>query len=146
MDTKEVATHLGTSPRTFRQFLRSPISTFVAVGSGARYEFEERDLPTIERRFSEWNEKGKPKPEGAKRSRTPGRKTAKVEPKIRQRDIEVWDEEESSSTGVPQMDDIRDPRVRRRIKADARAAEDRLMMLLMSKGLHITQLGDRTAS
>jgi hypothetical protein len=44
MDTSEVAEKLGTTPRILRQFLRSPSSTFVAVGSGSRYDFTAKDL------------------------------------------------------------------------------------------------------
>ena len=54
MDTKDVAQRIGTTPRTLRQFLRSAYSTFVPVGSGARYDFTERELPTISKRFREW--------------------------------------------------------------------------------------------
>lgn len=137
MDTAEVADKLGTTPRVLRQFLRSPMSTYVAVGSGARYEFTERDLPTIAKRFAEWQGAGKPRPDEAKRTKAP----AKAKPKAdvqRERDEAEWAEE-----GSVVLEDIRDPRVRARVKQDARAAEDRLMLLLLSKNLHITQLGDR---
>jgi hypothetical protein len=135
MDTRAVAEHLGTTPRVFRQFLRSPISTFVAVGSGARYDFTERDLPTIEKRFAEWNSEGKPKPEAERKPITP-KPTAPTPV-----DQEVWEDE-----GPIVLEDIRDPRVRARVKRDAQAADDRLAMLLLAAGLHITQLGDRKAS
>ena len=138
MDTAEVAEKLGTTPRTLRQFLRSPMSTFVAVGSGARYDFTEKDIPTIAKRFAEWQGAGKPRPDEGKRAKATAKK---ARPKVdvqRERDEEAWAEE-----GSVVLEDIRDPRVRARVKADARAAEDRLMMLLMSKQLHITQLGDR---
>lgn len=139
MDTTEVAGRLGTTPRILRQFLRSPSSTFVAVGSGARYEFTERDLPTLTKRFAEWNANGKPKPEGTKPK--PARvKDRDPEAARLERDAKVWAEE-----GPVVLQDIRNPTVRARIKADARAAEDRLMLRLMAVGLHITQLGDRCA-
>jgi hypothetical protein len=135
MDTREVAEHLGTTPRVFRQFLRSPISTYVAVGSGARYDFTERDLPTIKKRFAEWNTEGKPKPEGERKA--PVVKATPVSPV----DEEVWADE-----GPIVLEDIRDPRVRARVKRDARAAEERLELILIAAGLHISQLGDRKAS
>lgn len=136
MDTTEVAQHLNTSPRTLRAFLRSPMSTFVAVGSGARYDFNDRDLPTIAKRFSEWQAQGRPKPP------TPARAVViRSQPnnseKQRRKDMEVWSEEPA-----PVLPDIRDPRVRRRVLAAAREAEERLMLRLMAAGLHITQLGD----
>jgi hypothetical protein len=52
----------------------------------------------------------------------------------------VWFEE-----GPIRIEDIRDPRVRARVKRDAQAAEMRLMLLLLAKGMHVTQL-DREAS
>jgi hypothetical protein len=135
MDTKEAAELLGTTPRTFRQFLRSPISTYQAVGSGARYEFTDKDIPTLVKRFTEWTGAGKPKPEGVKPRTTPkpSRKDAQV-----RRDEAVWAEEP-----VVVIEDIRDPRVRARVKADAHAAETRLTLALLAKGLHITQRGNR---
>lgn len=136
MNTAEVADKLGTTPRILRQFLRHPSSTFVAVGSGSRYDFRSSDLPMLEKRFNEWQGSGKPK------ASTPKRKTTKVRKspdEVRAaRDREVWEEE-----GPVQLEDIRDPRVRARVRADAKAAEDRLMMLLMSKGRHVTQMGDQ---
>lgn len=134
MDTAEVAQKLGTTPRQLRQFLRSPLSTFVAVGSGARYDFTDADLPTLQRRFSDW-QSGTSK--GTRtRTSSPPRPTRKPAQPSKS-DLRVWAEE-----GPVEMDDIRRPEVRARVKAAARAAEDQLMMLLMSKGMHISQLGD----
>lgn len=136
MNSAEVAEALGTTPKTLRAFLRSPSSTFVAVGSGARYEFTESDLPTLKKKFTEWKGSGKPK------ATTPKRKTPKprvsAEDRRAIKDQEVWVEE-----GPIKLDDLRDPRVRARVRAQADAAEERLALLLLSKGLHITQLGDR---
>lgn len=140
MNTAEVANKLGTTPRIFRQFLRSPVSTFVAVGSGSRYEFTTSDLPMLEKRFRDWESGGKSK--AVKKTRTP--KITPIEkpsrPARRQpsrKDRAVWEEE-----GPVKIEDIRNPRIRARVLADAKAAEDNLMMLLMSKGLHVSQLGD----
>lgn len=137
MDTSEAAAKLGTTPRVLRQFLRSPMSTFVAVGSGSRYDFDEADLPTLLKRFSDWRS-------GNKSTTLPKAKltpSSKPSPPVRRepskKDREVWAEE-----GPVQIADIRKPHVRRRVLADARAAEDRLMLLLVSKGMHISQLGD----
>lgn len=138
MDTREVSTHLGTTPRVFRAFLRSPRSTFVAVGSGSRYEFTGRDLPTLEKRFAEWKAAGKPKPNGDRPAKPKGPPKEQLQ---RERDAEVWSEE-----GPIVLEDIRDPRVRARVQRAARAAEDELMVMCLAAGLHITQLGDRRAS
>lgn len=137
MNTAEVAEKLGTTPRILRQFLRHPSSTFVAVGSGARYDFRSSDLATLKKRFTQWQESGKPKQVTPKRSK-PQKVRKSAEETRAARDLQVWEEE-----GRVVLEDIRDPRVRARVKADAKAAEDRLMMLLLSKGMHVTQLGDR---
>jgi hypothetical protein len=142
MDTKQVAALIGTDPRTLRQFLRSPSSTFVAVGSGARYDFTERDVPTLKRKFSEWSGAGKatpatPAPVRRIRTIVPTSEEATREAQ-RKKDEEVWAEE-----GPIFMEDIRDARVRARVRRDAEDREARLMMLLMSKGMHVMQRGDR---
>lgn len=136
MDTAEAANRLGTTPRILRAFLRSPMSTFVAVGSGARYEFTERDLPTLDKRFSDWRGCGKPK------SNRVSPVAEAPQTKSIERDQATWADEEASGA-IPELEDIRDPRIRARVKAAAREAEDRLMMLLMAKGLHVLQRGDR---
>lgn len=136
MNSHEVAEALGTTPKTLRAFLRSPSSTFRAVGSGARYEFTEADLPTLKKKFAEWNGSGKPKATPPKR-KTPKPRMA-PETVRALRDQEVWEEE-----GKVELEDIRNPHVRERVLTAAREAEDRLMLLLQSKGLHVTQLGDR---
>src|SRR4030042_336766 len=105
MNTAEVAEYLGTTPRILRQFLRHPSSTFVAVGSGSRYDFRLSDMKTLQKRFNEWQGLGKPK------AATPKRKTPKVRKSRDQvraaQDRKVWDEE-----GSVVMGDLRDPRVR----------------------------------
>lgn len=136
MDTKEIAELLGTTPRIVRQFLRSPVSTFVAVGSGSRYNFTDKEVPMIRKRFAEWTGAGKPKPDPATPTGTRGKSKGKPDA-----DRRLWDEE-----GPVVIEDIRDPRVRRRVQAAARDAELRLQQLLLARGMHITQLGDRQAS
>jgi predicted Zn-dependent peptidase len=138
MDTSEVAEKLGTTPRILRQFLRSPSSTFVAVGSGSRYDFTAKDLDTLRKRFADWQGAGKPKPNTPKKDKAP--KGEKVSGEPSKKDAAVWFEE-----GPVRIEDIRDPRVRARVKRDAQAAEMRLMLLLLAKGMHVTQL-DREAS
>jgi hypothetical protein len=138
MDTRDVAAYLDTTPRLLRQFLRSSFSTFAAVGSGGRYDFTDRDMPTLEKRFGEWRGAGKPKPEGDGKPRAP--RKDKLAAQL-ERDQAEWAEE-----GDVKLEDIRDPRVRRRVRAAAEAAEEQLMLMLIAKGLHVTQLGDRRAS
>lgn len=143
MNTSEAANAIGTTPRTLRQFLRSPSSTFKAVGSGSRYDFKESELPTLTKRFAEWSGTGKPKAEPRRVTRATVldgrlRRSATAEEVQAARDAEVWAEE-----GDVVLPDIRDPHILRRVRADEAAREARLMMTLMAKGLHITQLGDR---
>jgi hypothetical protein len=145
MDTTETAAKLGTTPRILRQFLRSTYSTFVAVGSGSRYDFTDSDLPMLTRRFDEWKSGArvtKRKPRGSKATTPVTTATPSTAPRLpSKRDRTVWEEE-----GEVIIEDIRRPEIRARIKRDAQRAEDRLMMILMSKGLHISQLGDRKAT
>ncbi|MET0416562.1 MAG: hypothetical protein ABW022_11140 [Actinoplanes sp.] len=133
MDTTEVAKRIGTTPRILRAFLRSEYSTFEAVGSGARYDFTETEVPTIDKRFNAWRSAGKPRAEV--KSQAPAKKTRSEKTKSQTvRDAEVWAEETP-----PVLEDLRDPRIRARVRKDARAAEDRLATLLLAKGMHIAQ-------
>ena len=138
MDTAQAAGLLGTTPRTLRVFLRSAHSTFEAVGSGARYDFTEREIATLKTRFAAWQKAGKPRPAAPKADAKPSPRKPPKLTKQERRDQEVWAEE-----GEVKIPDIRDPRVRARALADARAAEDRLMLRLLAAGQHITQLGDK---
>jgi hypothetical protein len=128
MDTATVAQHLGTTPRRLRQFLRSEGSTFVAVGSGARYDFTDDDLPALRTRWETWSGTKAPTP-------TPTPVRAAADDSTRLRDAEVWAEE-----GPVELPDIRDPRVRAAVRARAEAEERRLDHLLLAAGLHITQM------
>jgi hypothetical protein len=132
MDTTEVARRLNTTPRQLRAFLRSSYSTFVAVGSGARYDFTEDEIPTIEKRFTAWRADGRPRPEPKPQGSS--RATVnKVKDQLH-KDAQVWAEEPPVV-----LEDLRDPRVRAQVRANAEAAENRLAMLLLSKGLHVAQ-------
>lgn len=131
MDTNQVADKLGTTPRRLRQFLRSQGSTFQAVGSGARYEFTDRDLPTLNSRFHEWN--------GSKAA--PMQLITVTERRSDDaKDRKVWDEE-----GPIVLEDIRIPKVRERVRRIAAEQEARLDMRLLAAGLHITQMRVRQA-
>lgn len=65
---KQVATRIGTDPKTLRKFFRSPKSTFEPVGQGGRYEFPKSDLPAIQKAFDAWKD-GKPVKSDAARSK-----------------------------------------------------------------------------
>lgn len=54
MNAQQAAEKIGTDAKTLRRFIRSPQSTFKAVGSGARYEFNEKDIPILRKKFEEW--------------------------------------------------------------------------------------------
>lgn len=53
LTSKAVAAHLNTDARTLRRFLRDD-PTYRNAGSGGRYTFTGRDLPTITKRFTTW--------------------------------------------------------------------------------------------
>lgn len=53
LSSKQIAEILDTEPRTLRRFLRDD-PTYRNAGSGGRYEFTERDVPTLKKRFSAW--------------------------------------------------------------------------------------------
>lgn len=120
MDTKTVAELIGTTPRVLRRFLRDKGSTFTAVGSNARYDFTDRDLPTIRTRFNAW--------QGCTSAPLP----VVIIP---QPDPPVCDDGDACV-----LEDIRDPCVRARVRRIAQEQEDRLDLMLMAAGLHITQL------
>lgn len=137
LDTRAVAEYLNTTPKTLRQFLRSPQSTFTAVGSSSRYEFTQRDLPTIQKRFSEWSA-GR-SPVVVTPTRAP-RVVHLAERRTVDRDRAVWDEE-----GPITLADLRDPRVRAQVRAIAQEQERRLDEMLLAVGLHVTQMMARAS-
>ncbi|WP_431905594.1 sigma factor-like helix-turn-helix DNA-binding protein [Micromonospora carbonacea] len=141
MNSHEVAEALGTTPKTLRAFLRSPSSTFRAVGSGARYEFTAADLPTLRKRFAEWSKSGKPKATTPKRRPGPHAFCAHPQTlsgntacKQRKRDEGVWAED-----GPVVLEDLADPDVRAKVRRIAAEQEARLELRLLAAGLHITQ-------
>lgn len=133
MDTKAVATLLGTETRILRRFLRDPRSTFKAVGSGSRYEFTEADIPEVERRFNDWL--------GTKQANRPTVVLKSVADTIesqREKDRAVWEEE-----GPVFLPDLRDPKVLAQVRRKAKTWDDRLQERLMAAGLHISQMQGR---
>jgi hypothetical protein len=131
MDTQQAADKIGTTPRRLRQFLRSKKSTYAAVGSTSRYDFEETEIPELERRFKRWAD-GKVQP-------TPRHEAVTVKAATRdERDREVW-AAETFAGALPMLDDLRDPGVLKRVRRIAAEQEARLNQLLLAKGLHISQ-------
>jgi hypothetical protein len=131
MDTKQAAVKLGTTPKRLRQFLRHRTSTYTAVGSTSRYEFQDTDLPELERRFRRWAD-GKVMP-------TPKAEIMQAKATSREdRDRGVWAEEAAAGKRVV-LDDLRNPSVRARVRAIAAAQEARLNQRLLAAGVHISQ-------
>lgn len=58
---KQVATRIGTDPKTFRKFLRSKASPYESVGQGGRYEFDAKELHKIKAAFIKWQKAKRPK-------------------------------------------------------------------------------------
>lgn len=134
MNSQEAAREIGTDARTLRRFLRSPRSTFEAVGSGGRYQFTDKDIPTLRRKFAEWMKTEQPvKPT---REAHHNKKAAKPTAQHR-KDREVWDAE-----GEVIVPDVRDPRVRRQVRAIENERCAALERMLREAGLHISQHQD----
>lgn len=142
MDTNEAAAALGTTGRVLRQFLRSPFSTFVAVGSGSRYVFDEaRDLPMLRKRFAEWQGGGKPKRACGPAASTKAVRRTPIDQHAK--DCEVWIEEGTAlDDGRPlpiPLPDIRDPRVLARVRASEAARVETLHMQMVAAGISVLQ-------
>lgn len=140
MDTRAVAEALGTNPRVLRQFLRSPQSTFKAVGSNQRYDFKPEDMPMMKKRFDAWAVgKSNTAPEASLKSVvTVPTPAPRITPSPVNRDKAVWDEE-----GDVVLPDIRIPAVRRAVRMAEAARVRRLDERLLAAGLHITQWRER---
>jgi predicted transcriptional regulator len=74
----EVATELGTNPRTFRRFLRAEVRSAGGEvgkdtpGKGKRYSFTAKEVSGLRERFQAWDEarSAKPEPEAEEASET----------------------------------------------------------------------------
>lgn len=51
--TRDIAEKIGTDAKTLRVFLRAS-DDYEAVGSGSRYAFTNKDVPTLKARFTKW--------------------------------------------------------------------------------------------
>lgn len=103
---KQIATRIGTDPKTLRKFFRSPSSTIEPVGQGGRYVFDAADLPKIKAEFNQWNStkahRG-PKSEGGPR----GRRQAPRNAQVVEEDYEVVEiEEEDDLLEEPTEEDL----------------------------------------
>lgn len=124
MNSAEAAQAIGTDAPTLRKFLRSAASTFRAVGSGARYVFDDSDLPVLKRKFAAWEASlNKASNPPAKRAPHTTTKTPKTEV-----DREVWADEPEFV--VP---DVRDPRIRAMVRAQEIQAREALRELIDSR-------------
>lgn len=57
---KQIASRIGTDPKTLRKFLRSAASPYESVGQGGRYEFPVADLKEIDAAFHKWHDRPTP--------------------------------------------------------------------------------------
>jgi hypothetical protein len=71
----EAAKKIGVEPKVFRRFLRSDASPISAVGQGARYAIDPKQLPTLKKEFAKWSKEqaeAKAKHEAAKAEKASG--------------------------------------------------------------------------
>lgn len=120
LSSKMVAQEIGTEPRTLRRFLRDD-PTYRNAGSGGRYAFTQRDLPTLRKRFASWQ--------------------AGVEARRAKRDTSGLVNRTKAAREEPEVIEIPPctPALRRREREQVRRLEERLKEC----GLHISQLKDR---
>lgn len=120
LSSKMVAEELGTDPRTLRRFLRDD-PTYRNAGSGGRYVFTKRDMPTLKKRFDAW--------QAGVESRRAKRNTTGLINRPKTPDIEP--------------DVIFIPKCTPELRAKEREQIDRLDARLRECGLHVSQLKDR---
>lgn len=121
LSSKQVATEIGTEPRTLRRFLRDD-PTYRNAGSGGRYVFTERDIPTLLKRFTTWQ--------------------AGVEVRRAKRDTTgLVNRRSQASQEEPEVIDI--PRCTAELRQREREQIERLENRLRECGLHVSQLKDR---
>lgn len=121
LNSKTVASELGTEPRTLRRFLRDD-PTYRNAGSGGRYNFTERDLPTLRKRFANWQ--------------------AGVEERRAKRDTSGLVNKPKINREEPDVIDI--PKCTPALRRKEREQVERLEARLRECGLHVTQLKDRS--
>jgi hypothetical protein len=97
---KQVATRIGTDPKTLRKFLRSAASPYESVGQGGRYDFPVEDLPEIDKAFHKWHNRG------AKKSSTPTKRTVKRVTKAAPIEDEDDDFREPTEEELAELDEL----------------------------------------
>lgn len=121
LTSKIVAEELGTEPRTLRRFLRDDV-TYKNAGSGGRYSFTERDLPTLRKRFAAWQ--------------------SGVEARRAKRDTSgLVNRPRAAADREPDV--IKIPRCTAELKRKEREQIERLEARLRECGLHISQMRER---
>lgn len=111
----EAATELKTDGRTLRRFLRKH-PAYQNAGSGGRYVFTEDDMPVLQKRFTEWNDRSK---------------TSKA----------VGTTMIADAPGLPaRIVNSRLPQDIATVKAHTKDRVDRLEAALYAAGLHISQM------
>lgn len=111
----EAATELKTDGRTLRRFLRKH-PAYQNAGSGGRYVFTEDDMPILQKRFEEWNNRSK--------------STKTTSPTL------ILD-----APGLPaKIVNSRQPEDIAAVKAHTKDRVDRLEAALYAVGLHISQM------
>lgn len=136
MNTSEVAARLGTTPRALRIFIRQD-PTYTNAGTGGHYDFSERDLPVMRKKFDAWNASRSTRP--ARVATTPARSSRPKRTTYR------------ANNDTPIGTEICDPRVANRLSNTERQyIKDfnnfrviRLENRLKELGLHISQMRDR---
>lgn len=131
MNTREAADKLNTDAKRLRRFLRAD-NTYRNAGHGGRYEFTEKDIPTLQKRFAKWAgaddaKKKKPAPEASAKSdrrEAPGR-----------REVPAMAEVVARIPANKLPDAVRAERDRL-----SRERVDRLEKRLIATGLHISQI------
>lgn len=117
LSSKVVAEKLGTEPRTLRRFLRDD-PTYRNAGSGGRYVFTDRDMPTLKKRFASWQ--------------------AGVESRRAKRDTSGLVNKSKASEPEPDVIDI--PKCTPELRRKEREQIERLEHRLKECGLHISQM------
>lgn len=127
MNTREVAEKLDTDPKRLRRFLRAD-PTYRNAGQGGHYEFTDKDLPTLRKRFDAWLAKTVTKTAAAssKSSKTSRRRKTKAK-EIPPMPVDIA----TKRRLTPKEREERDLRSRQRV--------DRLEERLKAAGLHISQ-------
>lgn len=111
----EAASELKTDGRTLRRFLRKH-PAYQNAGSGGRYVFTENDIPVLQKRFTEWNDR-------SKTSKASGTTMITDQPGLPAAIVRSRKPEDVAS-----------------VKALSQARVDRLEAALYAAGLHISQM------